>query len=226
MDGYERYWIGFGDLHGDSARVAEIPGLAGADGVLLSGDLTTRGSADEAARILDLVASINPRIHAQIGNMDPRPVEDVLSERGVNMHGRGLELAPGVGLMAVGWSTPTPFGTPSEMPDARLAGFLEQAHAQVVALGPPPALLLVAHDPPRDTKIDQVASGVHVGSASVRAFIERVQPDVCLSGHIHEARAIDVIGRTTVINPGMLSHGGYALIGLKDGRLHGELGTL
>ena len=225
MEKYERYWIGFGDLHGDSARVADIPGLAGAEGVILSGDLTTKGSADEARRILDCVAAVNPRVLAQIGNMDPGPVEAVLDERGLNIHGRGLELAPGVGLVAVGWSTPTPFGTPSEMPEARLAGILEKAHAQAAALGPS-ALLLVAHDPPRDTRVDEVAPGVHVGSPAVRAYIERVQPDVCLSGHIHEARATDAIGRTTIINPGMLGRGGYAVIGLRDGRLHGELHTM
>lgn len=225
MAEYERYWIGFGDLHGDASRVADIPELAKADGVILTGDLTTKGDRALAGRILDAVTAINARVLAQIGNMDPRPVEDLLTERGVNMHGRGLEIAPGVGLMAVGWSTPTPFGTPSEMPDTRLAQLLEQAHAQAAALNPS-ALLLVAHDPPKGTTVDQVAPGVHVGSESVRAFIERVQPDVCLSGHIHEARAVDAIGRTTVVNPGMLSHGGYALIGLKGGRLHAELRTL
>ena len=226
MEQYERYWIGFGDLHGDVSRVAEVPGLAQAEGVILTGDLTTRGDRAQAARILDAVAAVNPRILAQIGNMDSRSVETLLDERGVNVHGRGLELAPGVGLMAVGWSTPTPFGTPSEMPDASLAELLEQAHAQVAALGPFQALLLVSHEPPRDTRVDRVAAGMHVGSPSVRAFIERVQPDVCLSGHIHEARATDAIGRTTIINPGMLARGGYAVIGLKGGRLHGELHTL
>ena len=226
MDAYERYWIGFGDLHGDSSRVPDIPGLAEADGVILTGDLTTRGDRDQAGRILDAVAMVNPRILAQIGNMDTRSVENLLDERGCNVHGRGLELAPGVGLVAVGWSTPTPFGTPSEIPDARLAEILERAHAQARSAGPFGTLLLVAHDPPRGTRVDRVAPGMHVGSPSVRAYIERVQPDVCLSGHIHEARATDAIGRTTVINPGMLGQGGYAVIGLKDGRLHGELRTL
>jgi Icc-related predicted phosphoesterase len=46
----------------------------------------------------------------------------------------------------------------------------------------------------------------------VRAFLERVQPRLCVTGHIHESRAVDAIGKTVVINPGPLAAGGYVRI--------------
>ena len=33
---------------------------------------------------------------------------------------------------------------------------------------------------------------------------------ICFSGHIHEARGIETIGETKVINPGSLREGKYA----------------
>jgi hypothetical protein len=125
--------------------------------------------------------------------------------------------------MGVGASSPTPFNTPSEYPDTRIGEWLQAAHSQVEGAE---RLLLVAHDPPRGTKADMVGGGSHVGSEAVREFIERVQPDVCLTGHIHESRAADTLGKTVIINPGMLSRGGYAVVGIRDGALTAELKTV
>ena len=72
--------------------------------------------------------------------------------------------------------------------------------------------ILVAHCPPYQTAIDRIHSGLHVGSHSVRSFIETYQPDLCISGHIHEAPGEDTIGRTHLINPGMLAQGGYVTV--------------
>ncbi|MFQ5932395.1 MAG: hypothetical protein ACE5MM_08305 [Nitrospiraceae bacterium] len=68
----------------------------------------------------------------------------------------------------------------------------------------------MTHQPPRETVTDRLRNGLHVGSESVRTFIKRMQPILCLTGHIHEGRGIDSIGRTTVVNPGPLWTGSYA----------------
>ncbi len=49
--------------------------------------------------------------------------------------------------------------------------------------------------------------GAHVGSRALRACVERHQPPLVLSGHIHESpRASgawrDRLGRTELVNPG------------------------
>ncbi|WP_045220717.1 metallophosphoesterase family protein [Desulfonatronum thioautotrophicum] len=214
------FWIGFGDIHEQTGNVRQIPELAEAEAVLVSGDLTNRGRKNAAERILQDIQRINPRIFAQIGNMDYPEVEDFLNLQGMNIHARGLDLGNGVGLMGVGYSTPTPFGTPGEVSDDQLAVWLAQAHEPVKDL---PHLLLVAHNPPFGTATDKVGGRTPVGSQAVRAFIEKIQPEVCLTGHIHEARAEDHIGKTQVINPGPLAGGGYALIRLTESGLRGEL---
>ena len=220
MTGTATYWIGFGDLHDDIGNVARIPGLAGAAGVIVSGDLTTRGGAPQAARVVEAVRAINPAVHAQVGNMDGPAVDQYLRQQDVNLHLQVVELCPGVAMMGVGCSTPTPFGTPGEVPDEQLAAWLDQVHAQAVDYG---TLLLVAHDPPFGTAADEVRPGVHVGSRAVREFVLRVRPEVCLTGHIHESRGVEDLGPTRVINPGPLFRGGYAVIRLEGGRLRAEL---
>ncbi len=214
------YWIGVGDIHDDVGNLAAIPGLKEATGVIISGDLTIRGRAAGAGRVVDAVAAYNPNILAQIGNMDYAEAQDMLDERGMGIHASGRELAPGVAVIGVGWSTPTPFGTPSETSEERLGEWLEKAYAEIDTRS---RLILVSHTPPYKTATDRLAGGAHVGSSAVRAFIERVQPNVCLTGHIHEARAEDVVGRTKVVNPGMLSGGGYVRIEADDQGVRAEL---
>jgi uncharacterized protein len=56
----------------------------------------------------------------------------------------------------------------------------------------------------------------HVGSAALRAFIERTQPALVISGHVHEARGTDQIGPTIAVNCGPAVKGFYAIIELTD----------
>jgi len=46
----------------------------------------------------------------------------------------------------------------------------------------------------------------------VRAFVDRAQPELVLCGHIHESRAIDLLGHSLVVNPGPVSAGHYAVV--------------
>ncbi len=217
------FWIGIGDLHEDTSRVGDIPGIREASGVFISGDLTIGGSVKQAERVMRAVAEYNPFLYAQIGNMDRGEVTDYLEEQGWNIHIRSRELVPDVGLMGVGTSTFTPFGTPSEFPEARIADWLEEAYRSAMRFS---RLILVSHTPPLNTDCDRIASGAHVGSRAVREFIEEHQPDICLCGHIHESRSMDRLGRTAVINTGAFSSGGYAVIRNTSRGLQAELRML
>jgi Icc-related predicted phosphoesterase len=216
----EKYWIGVGDIHEDIALLNDIPGLADAAGIIISGDMTNRGGRRRASQLLKSVSDINSNIYAQIGNMDRAEITDYLDEKGWNIHAKGKQLAENIGIMGVGYSTPTPFRTPSEVPDAMLGQWLSIGYEQIKHF---PRLILVAHDPPFSSKTAELSSGENVGNKSVLEFIRRVQPDICLTGHIHEADTEDFIGKTKVINPGMLCMGGYALIQLKGNRLEAKL---
>ena len=56
-----------------------------------------------------------------------------------------------------------------------------------------------------------------VGSKSIRAAEERVQPLLGLHGHIHESKGVTRIGRTLILNPGS---------SYEEGVLQGALVTL
>jgi len=204
-----RYWIVFGDIHERISAVERIDGIGQAAGILLSGDLTNLGTRESATRIVDAVTALNPRIYAQIGNMDTQAVDRLLTEREVNVHNTVTDLGGGVGLAAVGYSTPTPFGTPSEVDDAQIC---QWAHDVLEAAGNFEQVILMIHTPPRGDVVDRLPSGAHVGSPGVRALIEKYQPAIVVTGHIHEAAGDERMGRSHVLNPGNFGAGGYVVI--------------
>ncbi len=205
----ERTYIGFGDVHGQATAAARIPGIREAAGIIVSGDLSNHGGKAEAEAALAVFRGLNPTVFAQIGNMDREAAEMALEAAGANISRKAIELPGGAWLMGAGWSTPTPFGTPSEISDDTLAAWLDETWAKV---GDPARLILVCHTPPHGTKVDVLPNGMHVGSPAVRDFILKRQPAVCLTGHIHESAAEDLLGATRIVNPGMLGHGGYVRI--------------
>lgn len=216
-------WVVVGDIHDEADNFAKIPELAQADGIIISGDITQLGGIAEAAKVLEKIGRPGLPILAQIGNMDKGEIDGWLNEKGINLHGRARELAPGIAIFGVGASTPTPFNTPSEFPEEAYAKWLDEEWSEAKKF---PHTVLVSHNPPKDTPCDEIPGGIHVGSTAVREFLEKEQPDACLCGHIHEGRAKTKIGKTEVVNPGTLASGGYALLRLRDGRLFAELGQV
>lgn len=79
--------------------------------------------------------------------------------------------------------------------------------------------ILVSHVPPYNTKVDKLHNGKHVGSTAIRAIIEQYQPDLCITGHIHEAKGKDMIRKTPIYNHGMLRQGGWVSIDIQQSQL-------
>ncbi len=199
--------IAFGDIHMEYQGAQAIPGLGEADLVIITGDLTNFGHADDARKVLDGLGLDKERLLALHGNLDHASVADLLAEMGVHLHGRGRIIGE-VGFFGIGGSNLTPFNTPSEHTEEEISSLLEQGFQEVKEA---PVKVMVSHAPPKDTQCDVIAGGVHVGSEAVRRFIEEKQPAFCLTGHIHEAKATDRIGETVILNPGMLKDGGWIL---------------
>ena len=206
-------WVVLGDVHGRIGRVREIPELETAAGVILTGDLTTLGGEVAARRVIEAIEAVHPAVFAQIGNMDCPEVNAWLESRGINLHRQVRKLHPNVALLGVGGSTFTPFGTPSEFPEARFSEWLEEL---AMRAGSTQHLVLAAHNPPYNTACDRTSNGLHVGSSAVRDFIEEHQPAICLCGHIHESVGMERLGRTVVANPGPFSAGCYALLSVAE----------
>ncbi len=100
------YFIAFGDVHESTGMLALVPELTEAEALIITGDITNRGSREAADHVIEEVTRFNPRVLAQPGNMDTDIVQAYLVERGVDIHLKVRELAPGLGLMGVGLSTP------------------------------------------------------------------------------------------------------------------------
>ncbi len=212
--------VSFGDIHMSLRTIEQLaPELRAADLAILSGDLTNFGGCDDAAEVLAATRQFTGTVLAVAGNLDQRDVIDFLRTEGVSLHGESRRLGD-LGIFGCGGSNFTPFHTPTELSDAEIAALLERGHIRVADR---PRRLMVCHTPPAQTATDRIRSGQHVGSPAVRAFIEARQPDVCLTGHIHESAGIDRIGRTTIVNAGALRDGGYTIVTASAHQITAEL---
>jgi len=142
-------------------------------------------------------------------------------------------------MISVGFSTPTPWKTPREIPDEQLGQMIADMVGRVPDLT---HSIFNFHDPPVDSTLDTcpkldwskdppepiVQAGQIVmhgaGSKSVRQALEKYQPMLGLHGHIHESQGAVKIGRTTCINPGSEYGEGFlrgCLVNFSDGKIEG-----
>ncbi|MBA7613993.1 3',5'-cyclic adenosine monophosphate phosphodiesterase CpdA [subsurface metagenome] len=201
------------DFHGSPNGEQNLLKLLkrGYDCVLLLGDLTNFGPANLAESLLERVKATGVSIFAVPGNCDPKQILQVFDKYGVNLHGKCERLGD-ITFVGLGGSNLTPFNTPFELTEVEI-----QEELAALACTPDVNRILVTHAPPYDTKLDQIADGTHVGSKSIRKFIEQKQPLVALCGHVHEARNTEKLGRTLMINPGPISKGYAAEITINSG---------
>jgi len=188
----------FSDIHGDMTALERLMATE-ADLYFAAGDLTSwsRG-LDRCARVLQRRAG---RVYVLPGNHESAAsVSAVCESHGLYaFHGRSIS-AGGYQIAGLGYSNPTPFKTPGEYTEAELGARLE-------VFAPLKPLILICHCPPLGTPLDRVREGLHAGSRAVMEFIERVQPAVFFSGHIHEAAGAQVqIGVTRCFSPGPQGH--------------------
>jgi len=155
------------------------------------------------------------------GNDDPQQhvdtLGDVANEHVVKCEGRIVTLNETFPMANCGFSNPTPWDTPRETDEETLAKHLEEA---VQGIDDFTSAIFNFHVPPYDSTLDDcpkldwstdppapivvggVAQSAPAGSHAVRDAVERHQPLLQLCGHIHEARGLVKIKRTTVVNPG------------------------
>ena len=204
------------DLHGSLRGIERIN--FSPDLLIVTGDITNFGREREAENILRQLLKITDKILAVPGNCDYPEVSKVLDELEINLWCKG-KIIDKTGFFGVGGSNPTPFNTPLEYSEEELEACLNEGFTKVKEAE---IKILVSHPPPYNTKVDRVSSGLHVGSRAVREFIEKAQPSLVLCGHIHEARGIDKIKNTIIVNPGPL-HRGYARVEIDRGEIKVEV---
>lgn len=212
--------VSIGDVHmatRNLARMGEI--WRDTDLAIIAGDLTNFGGVEDARKVLDEVRGCCKNVLAVPGNLDQPETFPYLEREGIALHGNGIVI-DGVGIFGCGGSNITPFKTPSEFTEEEIYAALAEGYAAVHDVRP---LIMVCHTPPLETKCDRIVSGKAVGSSAARRFIEEHQPEVCISGHIHESAAVDSIGKTIVLNAGPFKGGGYITVSVNHRSIDARL---
>lgn len=199
------------DLHG-SAHAADlikqkVEELA-PDLFVACGDITHFG---ESSFDVSFLREIPVKTFAVPGNCDPPELAEKLDEMGVNIHGKKVEFG-GQKFVGLGGSNPTPFDTLFEIPEEEILRILDPLMES--------GAILVSHAPPFGF-CDLTWQGEHVGSRALLDIVNRFQPRVVLTGHIHESPGI-VEGAVTVVNPGPASRGKLGLVEI-DGSVTAKL---
>ncbi|MFN8372849.1 MAG: metallophosphoesterase family protein [Anaerolineae bacterium] len=201
--------IALPDLH--EKGIQQLPliaaQLAAVDLVLLVGDMTNDNNG--IAQVIDAVKHYNPNIRAVTGNWDNEDADQYLSALNINLTARH-EVIDGITFIGAGGAL-SPGAGPRLYTEEQFAANLQKAAAGV---DPTLPRILVTHQPP--TGVLRIRA---LGSSAVREFIENTQPILCFCGHVHQARGIENIGSTQVINPGPLYHGHYAYVKVMNGQV-------
>lgn len=222
--------LSLSDIHGDLGFVNSVRNrLQEVDLVLLTGDLTHFGGREEASKIVDAVRSFNTSVLAVSGNCDRPDVEKYLRDEELSLHGVGV-IKDNIRFVGLGGSLPAPGRTPNELSEDEIARLLKGTMIRLKGTDKGAEaslpLILVSHQPPKNTVADRLFSGNHVGSLAVRSFIEKWAPLVCFTGHIHEGRGTDTIGDTLVVNPGPARHNHFALVDTSENPLYVSLSEI
>lgn len=191
------------DFHGASNGELNLVKFLerGYDCALLIGDLTDFGPPEVAEDLMQRVKESGVTALSIPGNCDPKQILQVLDKFDVNLHGRCRAMGD-VNFVGLGGSNLTPFNTPFELTEAEI-----KEELAAVGCSKGERWVLVTHAPPYDTALDKIAAGTHVGSKSIRDYVESERPPAMVCGHVHEARGIDRLGQTLMVNPGQISKG-------------------
>lgn len=206
--------LAFTDFHGNQEayeKGREVIELQKPDFAIVAGDIINYDS-ERAKQLLSDLAGAGRPIYYVPGNMDNAELGSWTGGGNVRgLHGRCENLGK-VSLIGLGGSPHGPFRTVFEYSEEEAAELLEKALNGYRG----GKLILVSHCPPKNTKVDRTSNGEHAGSLSVRKFVEKVQPQLVISGHIHEAQGTEVIGSSTLVNTGPAKQGHFAKILLND----------
>lgn len=204
------------DIHGHIGLIEKITDIiSSADYIIVSGDITHFGNENDASAIMEKLSVINNQILAVPGNCDQAGVEKFLHSREWSVHNE-VKHYNGYSFMGLGGSLPCPGKTAVEYSEEEYSLIISSLTKKI---NPESQKILISHQPPLNTINDRVSSGMHVGSAVIRKFIEFLQPLIVFTGHIHEGIGIDSIGNTRIVNPGPFREGNYAYTKILDGQI-------
>lgn len=182
-----------GDFHGDSSvtkKLAEKAEKENVDLVVLTGDIT---GLIETENLIKPFLEKNKRVIFVPGNWDTTEATETLSRLyGIKNVGKHYVKYDNVGIFGVGnenWQL--------NLNEEKTFKKLKKDFESIKDLE---KKIMISHMHAAKTKSE--FSGFP-GSTAIRKAIEKFQPDLFISGHIHEAEGLqEKIGKTKVVNVG------------------------
>ncbi len=197
--------LAISDTHSNFLVLKEILESENFDAIFVCGDITDfRG--EDVLRFEQIVREVGVPCFAVHGNCDDELAIKLLekSEVVTFLHGKSVTFNDFT-LHGVGGSNQTPFYTPSEYSEEYLEELIKGFEFG-------DENILISHCPPYGV-LDRTYEGIHAGSTAVSLNLKFF--DVVVCGHIHEAKGVERIRETLVVNPGSAASGNYALIDLE-----------
>ena len=181
------------------------------DYVVFNGDLINFEDEEELAEVLiEILKTLEKPLITVPGNNDGKII-DLLKKETYCVH-NDYKIFDSNAFFGFGGAK-TPIGTTFEPSEEEFRLALESLYKKVQNVK---NKVLVTHMPPKDTKLDLIFSGIHVGSEAIREFILKYQPNLVICSHIIEAYGVDRLGNTLLVNPGRITEGNYAIIKLQQ----------
>jgi Icc-related predicted phosphoesterase len=190
-----------GDIHGDSSlikKLAERAKIENVDLVILTGDITYANT--EMNDVISPFAKINKQVLLIPGNHEPVSTIDFLSEvypNVKNLHGYYLTKG-NIGIFGAGGANIGIF----QQSEKSIYDLLKKGSDKLKTMPGIVKRMMITHVHPANSKMEKFTE-IFPGSTGVTRAIKKLQPDIALCSHVHEAEGIEEkIGKTKVINVG------------------------
>lgn len=170
--------LAFSDVHGNNSLISKIKQESkNCDLIICCGDITpSHGMTKEIAK---QIGKFDVKVLAIPGNFEmPDDMEEVCEELGwINLHGKSVKIDDLV-FFGCGGGNTGPFNTPYELTEEQFKEILGK-------FSKTDRFVFISHCPSKGF-LDEVRSGLHVGSGAIAEFVKQTQPLFQFCGHIHE----------------------------------------
>jgi len=192
------------DIHGSKKCLNKINAAFhkyDPDFSVICGDITHFGTKEDAVEILDKIPT---EVIGVIGNCDPEKVLEAYEE----VEGEYIELkrVERGNISFIGLSG-------SNYSEEKVDTFSDRSEGIDV---------FVFHQPPYNI-LDEASKGKHIGSDKLPPVIEKNNPRVVLSGHVHEDRGTLQRKKTVYMNPGPAADDNLGLVKIKGDKVRATL---
>lgn len=174
---------------------------------LVAGDITNFGSIEDMRETLEIITNFEFQTFFILGNCDPDINLVILNTSAIHIES-SIEK---IGSFAI-----IGFGSHNPQVNYKLLLKLKRDKKRVC---------LLTHAPPYGTKADLVSFNKHGGSREITKTIEKFSNIfLVISGHIHESPTISTYKKCTIINPGPITRGNFAIIEIdEECRVKGDI---